>query len=126
MKNCWSLLVALLASGLITSEATSQTLFPVNNKQPIFDYNNTLRRSILSKISDSRYLSISGGTVVMAFKIERSGKIIESFLLKSSSDPHIDRAAMKVFTTGAQFPPFPEEMKARWLNISFPMRFPPR
>lgn len=126
MKNRWPLLPALFTGVLIPSVATSQALSPAQNKQTIFDYNDTLRKSIILKVGSSRYLSTSGGTVVVAFKIERSGKIIESFLLKSSSDPHIDRAALKVFATGSQFPPFPKEMKAQWLNVSFPMRFPPR
>ncbi|WP_414739721.1 TonB family protein [Methylorubrum extorquens] len=85
-----------------------------------------LRRDIHLRVREARYLSISGGVVNFHIKIDKSGKVVERSLLRSSGDPHIDRAAMKVLGVGIQFPPFPSTIKSSSMDVSFPVRFPPR
>ncbi|WP_458436771.1 energy transducer TonB family protein [Methylorubrum extorquens] len=119
-------LLFFLFEGAYIADVGAQPLFPGPRQTEMADYANILRREIHLRVREARYLSISGGVVTYQIKIDKSGKIVELSLLRLSGDPHIDRAAMKVLGAGIQFPPFPSTIKSSSMDVSFPVRFPPR
>lgn len=61
----------------------------------------------------------SSKRVVVLFKIEKSGKLLETKIKKSSGDTDIDNAAIKAIYDTAPFEPLPKEFTGESIDIEF-------
>ena len=62
------------------------------------------------------------GRAVLHFAVERSGRVIESAVIRSSGYPDLD-AALEEMMRGATLPPFPADMPQPSISVSVTIRF---
>jgi TonB family protein len=82
---------------------------------------------ILTKISQYWRNPYQGGKqeirATIYFKIDRTGKLLEAVLEKSSGDALFDQAAIRAVYQAKTFPPFPQEMKVSVLGVHFEFEY---
>lgn len=57
--------------------------------------------------------------VVIAFRIERNGKLLSSTVEETSGDPLLDQSALRAVVVSAPFPPLPEGYNDSSLGVHF-------
>ena len=57
------------------------------------------------------------GNLMVIFSLTRDGKMIQIKVIKSSGHKILDNEAIRAINTAAPFPPFPEHVTAKRLNI---------
>ncbi|GJE61872.1 TonB family protein [Methylobacterium trifolii] len=87
------------------------------------DYQRAVATVILNRMLNTRYRSESGGVALLALRLDRSGTVTKTTLARSSGSPDIDSLARATVPVGFAFPPFPEGMEAREIDITVPLRF---
>ncbi len=65
----------------------------------------------------------STGTVVVTFTVAVDGRLQQSRVTKSSGDPRLDEAALKMLKRASPFPPLPVAMGRRSQTITLPVEF---
>lgn len=63
------------------------------------------------------------GTVVIQFSIDRTGKMVEHSLQKSSGNPRLDDEALAAIERASPFPLPPDEERGEQLKYSMPIQF---
>ncbi|MDR2339493.1 MAG: energy transducer TonB [Deltaproteobacteria bacterium] len=63
------------------------------------------------------------GTVTVRFTINRTGKVIQSQLVKSSGSPILDDEVMALLRRVDPFPEFPKEIPDNTITLTAPIRF---
>lgn len=63
------------------------------------------------------------GSVIVQFAIDRSGKLVEKLLQKSSGNPRLDEEALAAIERASPFPLPPEEEPGELLKYSMPIVF---
>lgn len=86
------------------------------------------RHRIVSQLQLNTYFPIEGcgqdGQAKVAFKIDRTGKVLSSKVVGSTGFPVLDKAALKTVQNAQPFPPPPPEATGDDLNLIAPMNFP--
>ena len=65
----------------------------------------------------------NGGTVVLRFTVQRSGRVLAASLARSAGDPALDAAALATARPGTQLPAAPEGVPQQQLTVSVPFQF---
>lgn len=78
--------------------------------------------------SNKRYPRISQrfeetGTVVVQFRVFRSGRFADIVVLKSCGKKRLDKAALRAVQVTARFEPFPKHIKKSYMLIMVPIKF---
>ena len=63
--------------------------------------------------------SVEGQQVVIAFKIQKDGIILEPYIEKSSGIAYLDQSALRAVLSSVPFPPLPREFGENSLGIHF-------
>lgn len=63
------------------------------------------------------------GLVMLFITINRDGKVIESYISKSSGHSKLDKAVLSMLEKASPLPAFPDEMKQSQLSINIPIDF---
>ena len=63
------------------------------------------------------------GTVQLKFSIDKSGRVLNSSIHKSSGEPLLDRAAMQMIDAASPLPPIPESMNRERLLLVIPIEY---
>jgi TonB family protein len=71
------------------------------------------------------HLRGEGGRVGLRFTVDRSGRVIDYAIIKSSGYPDLD-ASVEEMMRGATLPPFPAPMKQNQIEVSVTIGFSPR
>jgi protein TonB len=64
-----------------------------------------------------------GGVATLRFTMDRSGRIINSTLVRSAGHPALDQAALAAAGPGSSLPPAPAALPQQQFTISVPLRF---
>jgi len=89
-----------------------------NSEEPYFDvYMTNLQDKIKSnwnptEVKESR-------NVILLFKVDRSGNVLKTKILKSSNDPAIDMSAIEALKKSEPFEPLPKEFKGKDVDVQF-------
>ncbi len=62
------------------------------------------------------------GQAVLRFRVDRSGRVLDYTLVRSTGHPDLD-AAVERMMRGASLPPFPANMTTATIEVSVPIRF---
>lgn len=63
------------------------------------------------------------GAVIVAFSLDRAGRITEALLARSSGDVQLDRLALRMVRQASPFPPPVPEIPSAKLTFAIPIRF---
>jgi TonB family protein len=63
------------------------------------------------------------GTVIVTFTLDRSGRLTERHVSKSSGSMALDKAALDLVDRSQPFPPFPPDFSQTELTMTLPLRF---
>lgn len=82
------------------------------------------RQKLLTHInSHKRGFSGGAGTAAVAFKIDRSGKVLSTQVVKSSGNKALDAEAMALAKRASPVPPPPADVTGKTLFLTVPIRF---
>lgn len=82
------------------------------------------RQKLLAHINGhKRGFSGGAGTVAVAFKIDRSGKVLSTQVVKSSGNKALDAEAMALTKRASPMPPPPADVTGKTLMLRVPIRF---
>lgn len=63
------------------------------------------------------------GEAKLAFVLDRTGNVLESYIVSSSGSARLDRAALDMLKRAQPLPPFPETLSQSTLKIEVPVSF---
>lgn len=66
---------------------------------------------------------IKRGHLTLSVTLKRDGSVADISIVKRSSHPALDAAALKIIHTAAPFPPFPPELRAHRAELTFTYRW---
>lgn len=82
------------------------------------------RQKLLTHInSHKRGFAGGAGTASVAFKIDRSGKVLSTQVVKSSGNKALDAEAMALTKRASPVPPPPADVTGKTLFLTVPIRF---
>lgn len=58
------------------------------------------------------------GTLMIVFRLERDGRLVDCNMARSSGHEILDTQALKAISLASPFPPFPENITVQFLNIN--------
>lgn len=63
------------------------------------------------------------GEAKLAFVLDRTGNVLESYIVSSSGSARLDRAALEMLKRAQPLPPFPDNLTQSTLKIEVPVSF---
>lgn len=89
-----------------------------NSKEPYFDtYMTNLQDKIKSNWNPPKGRESSN--VVLLFKVDRSGNVLKTKIMKSSNNTAIDTSAIEALKKSEPFEPLPKEFKGKDVDVQF-------
>ncbi len=102
--------------------AQSTVIVPDVNDFPFLYYLNIIQKNV-SANWNFEYEGMVHQKVVVFFKIDKSGKVYDSKVEKSSGIAFLDQSALRAVLLSSPFPPLPDEYNGNFLGIHFGFEF---
>lgn len=121
--------IAVVAIGICLSlallhSAMAQSILGVDNEA--VTYRAEMKQHFAREVRKLRISPLREASLVVAFRVDRSGRLSSYSIARPSGDPYVDRKVENFLSKDLSFSPFPANMKTKQLDISVPIVFRPR
>ncbi|MFW6147624.1 MAG: energy transducer TonB [Thermodesulfobacteriota bacterium] len=111
----------MIKTPIVDAEEKEEATISLDTTDAVYHpYVQTVKNSIQKHwtypaAAQNRYIQ---GDLMIIFRLERSGRLVSSHIARSSGYHILDEASVKAINLASPFPPFPESIPLKFLNIN--------